>query len=181
MAVENFNRKIIISDSISSSIAREIIQRIIEINDYDDNRDSKEKDYNVKPIQLFINSPGGSVYDGLGIIDVMKYSKAPIHTYCFGRCMSMGLAIYLAGEKRYSGEFSTFMYHDVSGGVFGTSEQIKRSSSEMERLVTLIDNFVLDRTTNILQTTLSECRTKVDNWFIDAKEAKKLGIVHEIL
>ncbi|MDF2534029.1 MAG: hypothetical protein K0R18_186 [Bacillales bacterium] len=182
MAVEKGpNRKIILSDVISNATVNVAMQRILDINEYDDERNSKEKDYKVKPIELVINSPGGSVYDGFGLISVIENSKTPIDTYCFGRAMSMGFSIFLAGDRRYSGKYSTFMYHDISTFTGGSLEDIKRTVKEMERLSKQYDDYVLARTTHILKETLDGYKVRTENWYIDPVESVKLGIVHEIL
>ena len=77
---------------------------ILEINEDDLEKEGIYKDWERTPIKLFINSYGGSVYDGLALIDVIKNSKTLVHTICVGSCMSMALWIWLSGIKRLVGE-----------------------------------------------------------------------------
>ena len=88
------------------------------------------KDWERKPIKLFINSFGGSCYDGLALVDVIKQSKTPVHTISIGSSMSMGLWIYLAGHKRYIGENATLMFHDVTTWVWDKTETLKQELNQ---------------------------------------------------
>lgn len=101
---------------------------------------------NNSPISLYINSPGGVVYDGLAIYSTMQYIKSPVHTYIVGLAASMGSFIANAGEAghRYMLPYATNMVHRVSSGTSGTSgsvhvqelqiEDVKRSFEETQRL-----------------------------------------------
>ena len=106
---EHHKRDLLLSDRISQSTVKDIIKDIFEINFDDDEKEEIYKDWERKPIQLFINSYGGSVYDGLALIDVIKRSKTPVHTVCIGSCMSMALWVWLSGAKRFVGESATLM------------------------------------------------------------------------
>lgn len=88
---ERHKRDLLLSDRISQGTVKDIIKDIFEINFDDDEKEEIYKDWERKPIQLFINSYGGSVYDGLALIDVIKRSKTPVHTVCIGSCMSMAV------------------------------------------------------------------------------------------
>lgn len=110
---ERHKRDLLLSDRISQGTVKDIIKDIFEINFDDDEKEEIYKDWERKPIQLFINSYGGSVYDGLALIDVIKRSKTPVHTVCIGSCMSMALWVWLSGAKRFVGESATLMFHDV--------------------------------------------------------------------
>ena len=76
---ERHKRDLLLSDRISQGTVKDIIKDIFEINFDDDEKEEIYKDWERKPIQLFINSYGGSVYDGLALIDVIKRSKTPVH------------------------------------------------------------------------------------------------------
>ena len=74
-------RKLLLSEDITSSSVKDIIKEIMEINHDDDEKEAEYKDWERKPIKLFINSFGGSVYDGLSLVDIIKQSKTVrIHT-----------------------------------------------------------------------------------------------------
>lgn len=119
---ERHKRDLLLSDRISQGTVKDIIKDIFEINFDDDEKEEIYKDWKRKPIQLFINSYGGSVYDGLALIDVIKRSKTPVHTVCIGSCMSMALWVWLSGAKRFVGESATLMFHE---NVFANLDRLK--------------------------------------------------------
>lgn len=168
-------RKILLSDEIKAETVKGIIETIMNIN-YDD--DLKEEDYKGwerKPIQLFINSFGGNVYDGLALVDVIKQSKTPVHTISIGSSMSMGFWIYLAGHKRYVGEHATLMFHDVSHCPWDKLEGIKQELNEGLRLQKIICNEITS-TSLVKQETLDDYITRKAEWYIPADEAIKLKL-----
>lgn len=120
---ERHKRDLLLSDRISQGTVKDIIKDIFEINFDDDEKEEIYKDWERKPIQLFINSYGGSVYDGLALIDVIKRSKTPVHTVCIGSCMSMALWVWLSGAKRFVGKSATLMFHDVSLFAYDKTER----------------------------------------------------------
>src|SRR6478752_4915211 len=97
------DRTIYLFDGINKSSVKMVVEHIMKVNQYDEDRDKKEKDYKRFPIDLIINSNGGSVYDGFGLINVIENSKTPIHTYVYGLAASMSLLIAVSGHKRYAG------------------------------------------------------------------------------
>lgn len=90
-------------------------------------RDSK------KAITLKINSPGGSVYEALAMVDRMRESKCQIITKCYGHAMSAAGLILSAGDKRYIGKRSWFMYHEMTTGIGGTVAEIEEQLSQIKR------------------------------------------------
>ena len=79
---KNKFRKIVLSDRIKDSTVKEVIEKILEINYRDCGCVAEYKEYEVEPIELYISSFGGSVYDGLALVDIIRNSNTPIHTYC---------------------------------------------------------------------------------------------------
>ena len=168
-------RKILLSENITSMSVREIIKDIMEINNDDDLKEADYKDWERKPIKLFINSFGGSVYDGLALVDTIKQSKTPVHTISIGSSMSMGLWIYLAGHKRFVGENATLMFHDISTVVWDKTEGIKQEVKEMERLQAMLSQHITS-TSLVKQETLDDYITRKAEWYIPADEALKLKL-----
>lgn len=168
-------RKILLSDNIKAETVRDIITKIMEINYDDDLKEADYKDWERKPIKLFINSFGGSVYDGLALVDIIKQSKTPVHTISIGSSMSMGFWIYLAGHKRYVGENATLMFHDISTWIWDKSESIKQELNEILRLQKIICNEVIN-TSLVKQETLDDYITRKAEWYIPADEAIKLKL-----
>ena len=168
-------RNLLLSEDISASSVKSIIEQIILINNDDDVKEEDYKDWVRKPIKLFINSFGGSCYDGLALIDIIKQSKTPVYTISIGSSMSMGLWIYRAGHKRYVGEHATLMYHDVSMWVADKTEGIKQELNEMLRLSKMYCSEMID-TSMVKQETLDDYINRKAEWYIPAEEAIKLKL-----
>lgn len=101
-------RIIFIGSAITSDVANVVTAQLLLLDSQDPN----------EPINLFVNSPGGEVYAGLAIYDVMQFISAPVHTNCVGMAMSMGSVILMAGEKghRVALPNSRIMIHAGSAG-----------------------------------------------------------------
>lgn len=168
-------RKILLSENIHAGSVQAIIKEIMDINNDDDIKEADYKDWERKPIKLFINSFGGSCYDGLALVDVIKQSKTPVHTISIGSSMSMGFWIYLVGHKRYVGENATLMFHDVASWIGDKTEGVKQELSEMLRLQAKYCNEVTS-TSLVKQETLDDYITRKAEWYIPADEAIKLKL-----
>lgn len=168
-------RKILLSDTIASVSVKDVIKEIMEINRDDDLKTRDYIDWERKPIKLYINSFGGSVYDGLALVDVIKQSNTPVHTICIGSAMSMGFWIYLAGEKRYVGENSTLMFHDISSWIWDKSETIKQELKEILRLQEMLLNEIQSRSL-VKKETLDDYIIRKAEWYIPSDKAIKLKL-----
>ena len=168
-------RKLLLSEDITSSSVKDIIKEIMEINHDDDEKEAEYKDWERKPIKLFINSFGGSVYDGLSLVDIIKQSKTPVHTISIGSSMSMGFWIYLAGHKRLVGEHTTLMFHDITGCVWDKTAAFKQELNEMLRLQKIICEEITN-TSLIKQEALDDYINRKAEWYIPADEAIKLKL-----
>lgn len=168
-------RDILISKSITDECVQEVIEKIMNIN-YSDSQ--LEEDYGDKyerePIRLFINSFGGSVYDGMALVDTMLYSKTPVHTISLGSSMSIGLDIFMAGHKRFISQNTTLMYHEIGGRVYGQLEGMKLSLEEYERLGKIGDSFITSKT-KVTQEMLDDYKKRKAEWYISSEEAIRLG------
>lgn len=170
-------RKILLSEEINAASVKAIIEKIMEINADDDAKEQDYRDWERKPIKLFINSFGGSVYDGLSLVDIIKQSRTPIHTISVGSSMSMGFWIYLAGHERFVGENATLMFHDISTVVADKLPGLKQELTECLRLQKLICNEVTN-TSLIKQETLDDYINRKAEWYIPATEAIKLKLAN---
>jgi ATP-dependent Clp protease protease subunit len=176
---ELFNERIInINDDVSSFILDDYIPLIQRIN-LEDDRNGIEPSQR-KPIKIYVNSYGGSVYDGWSLISHMISSKTPVWTYCHGYCMSMGLSIFAAGHKRFMSKYATLMYHELSSRLEGSREEIKRQSEEFDRLQEVYDEFLIERT-DLDQETLTKHQKNVNDWYIDCKTALNKGIATDLV
>jgi ATP-dependent Clp protease protease subunit len=173
-------RTLYLFDNIEKTSVRTVIENIIKINKYDDDIDKKEKDYKRAPIEIIINSKGGSVYDGLGLINVIDNSRTAIHTYVYGLAASMGLLIAVSGHRRFVGRLSTFMYHSISNTIGGKLEHLKNRLDEVQRLQQVYDEYLLGRTKLELGQLISAQEYKRD-WFLNPEEALEWGIADEIV
>ena len=168
-------RNIVLSENITSESVKSVLETIMQINWDDEQKEADYKDWESKPIKLFINSFGGSVYDGLSLVDVIKQSKTPVHTISIGSSMSMGFWIYLAGHKRFVGENTTLMFHDITTYVWDKTPAVKQELSEVLRLQKIICNEIVS-TSMVKQETLDDYINRKAEWYIPAAEAINLKL-----
>lgn len=153
-------RTFLLSDEVDNESIGKLLWGIIDLIREDDEKDKKEKGYERKPIKLYINSLGGSVYDMWGLIDVMLSSKTPIHTYCVGSAMSAAFKIFLAGQKRFCYKHSTFMYHQMTVyGGYQKYQDVVEGKDEMDALNRQLEEFVIERT-KLTRRQINEAREK---------------------
>lgn len=135
---------------------------------------------NNNPIRIYINSPGGSVIDGLAIIDTINFIKSPVYTICVGLAASMGAVLLSCGEKghRIVLPHSRVMIHQVSGFTGGSLVDMKIDLEQTKRCEQDIYNILA----NNLDKPYDEIVTLCDrnNWFI-GQEAVDLGIADKVL
>lgn len=135
---------------------------------------------NNNPIRIYINSPGGSVIDGLAIIDTINFIKSPVYTICIGLAASMGAVLLSCGEKghRIVLPHSRVMIHQVSGFTGGSLVDMKIDLEQTKRCEQDIYNILA----NNLDKPYDEIVTLCDrnNWFI-GQEAVDLGIADKVL
>ena len=117
-------RTIYLNTGVSSEAVTEGVIAIMKINAYDDEQEAKLKDYVRQPIKVVVDSYGGIVYDGMAMISAISTSKTPVHGYCYSKAMSMGFLIYISTHKRFAGKYATFMSHQLSGGHYGTNQDL---------------------------------------------------------
>ncbi len=131
------------------------------------------------PIHFYINSPGGSVYSGLGIYDLMQYISCPVYTYCVGLAASMGSLLLAAGHQghRYSLPHSRIMIHQPLGGAQGQASDIQIQAREIQDLKDQLNGIYAHHTTMDLKKVESE--TDRDNYLSPIK-AKEMGIIDNI-
>ncbi|MCQ2260039.1 MAG: ATP-dependent Clp endopeptidase proteolytic subunit ClpP [Bacteroidales bacterium] len=139
-----------------------------------------ESNDSTRDIQIYINSPGGSVYAGLGIYDTMQYIQPKIHTICTGLAASMASVLLCAGEKgcRSALPHSRVMIHQPMGGAEGqasdmeiTCREIQKLKKELYEIIALHSGQDYDRV---------YADSDRDHWFT-AAEAKEYGLIDEIM
>ena len=133
-----------------------------------------------KDIYLYINSPGGSVTAGLAIYDTMQYVKPDVSTICIGQAASMAAVLLAAGAKgkRYALPHSRIMIHQPMGGFQGQAKEIEIHAKEILKLKEMLENILSKHTGQ----PIDKIRQDTDrDYFMDAEEAKKYGIVDQVI
>ncbi|MBF0312539.1 MAG: ATP-dependent Clp protease proteolytic subunit [Oligoflexia bacterium] len=132
------------------------------------------------PIRFYINSPGGGVYAGLGIYDVMQIVSPPVYTYCVGLAASMGALLLQAGEKghRYSLPHSRIMIHQPLGGARGSCSDVQIQAKEIQDLKKQLNTIMTVHTGKELKEI--EAATDRDN-YLSPGEAIEFGLIDGII
>ncbi|MDA9793007.1 ATP-dependent Clp protease proteolytic subunit [Bacteriovoracaceae bacterium] len=132
------------------------------------------------PIHFYINSPGGSVYAGLGIYDIMQYISCPVYTYCVGMAASMGSLLLQAGQKghRYSLPHSRIMIHQPLGGATGQATDINIMATEILDLKRQLNNIYVKHTGQEYDNVEKACDR--DN-YLSAKDAVEFGLIDQVI
>lgn len=164
------DRIIFIGSEINDQVANNVIAQLIFL------RASDPK----KPINIYINSPGGSVSAGLAIYDTMQYLECEVNTYCIGLAASMGALLLCAGTKgkRYALPHSRIMIHQPSGGVTGTSKDIELQAKEILHLKGILTKIIVKHTGQTLE------RVQEDSdrdYFLSVEEAIAYGLIDHTL
>ena len=133
-----------------------------------------------KDISLYINSPGGSVYDGLAIYDTMQFIKPAVSTLCTGFAASMGTFLLAAGHrgKRYALPNARIMIHQPSGGGQGTAADVEIQAREVLYLRRRLNATMAERTGQ----TVEQIEKDSDrDYFMSAEQAKQYGLIDAVL
>ena len=163
-------RIIFVGTPIDDNVASIVIAQLIWLE-----ADDPEKD-----IYMYINSPGGSVTAGMGILDTMRYIKPDVATTCVGQAASMGAVLLAAGTpgKRSALPNSRIMIHQPWGGVEGQAADIEIHAREIVNIKKKLNKLLADMTG---QTVKKIAKDTDRNYFMHAPEAKEYGIVDNIL
>jgi ATP-dependent Clp protease protease subunit len=164
------DRIIFIGTGIDDHVANLVVAQMLFLQMEDPKRD----------INLYINSPGGSVTSGMAIYDTMQFVTCDVATYCIGVAASMGAVLLAAGTqgKRYALPNSDVMVHQVSGGAQGTASDVERTVEWMFRLKKRLIR-ILARHTGKTDEQISFDSDR-DYW-MSADEAKAYGLVDEVV
>ena len=166
------DRIIFLSEDVNHATASLVIAQMLFL-------ESEDPD---KEISFYINSPGGSITDGMAIVDTMNYIKCPVNTICIGLAASMGAVLLAAGTKgkRMATANAEIMIHQplISGGLAGQTTEIKIHADHMVKTREKLNKFLSEKTGQSLEKI--EVDTERDN-FMTAEEALEYGIIDEIL
>jgi ATP-dependent Clp protease protease subunit len=133
-----------------------------------------------KDINLYINSPGGSVTAGLGIYDTMQYVKPPITTICLGQAASMGALLLAAGAKgkRYALPNARVLIHQPMGGFQGQATEIDIHAREILKIRERLNEILAKHTGQSLDKIVHDTER---DYFMSGEEAKKYGLIDEVI
>jgi len=164
------DRIIFLGSAIDDHVANLIVAQMLFLESEDPKKD----------INLYINSPGGSVYAGMAIFDTMRYVKPAISTICVGLAASFGAVLLSAGDKgkRFSLPNSRIMLHQPLGGAQGQAVDIEIHAREILKIRERL-NVILAENTG--QSVEAISRDTDRDFFMSAEDAKKYGLVDEIL
>ena len=131
-------------------------------------------------INLYVNSPGGSITAGLAIYDTMQFVQCEVATFCIGQASSMGAVLLAAGTKgkRHGLPHSRIMLHQPSGGLTGTATDIGIQAEEILHLRNWLNRILVKHTGQALD----KVEADIDrDYYMSSEEAKEYGIVDEVL
>jgi ATP-dependent Clp protease protease subunit len=163
-------RIIFLGEQVTSDTANRIVAQLLFLEAEDPEKD----------IYMYINSPGGSVYDGLGIFDTMQHVKPDIHTVCVGLAASMGAFLLAAGTKgkRSSLRHSRIMIHQPLGGARGQASDIRIQADEILYLKERLNVELSERTGKELETIKEDTDR---DFYMSPKEAVEYGLIDLVL
>ena len=163
------DRIIVLSDEVNSQTASLVVAQLLFLEGQD----------NAKDINLYINSPGGSVTDGMAIYDTMNYIKCDVSTICVGLAASMGAFLLSSGAKgkRFALPNSEIMIHQPLGGTQGQASDIEIQAKHMKKTKNMLNKILSENTGKSLEEI--EKDTDRDN-YMSAEEAKKYGLIDNI-
>ena len=162
-------RIVFLGEQVTSDSANRIVAQLLFLEAEDPEKD----------IFLYINSPGGSVYDGLGIFDTMQHVKPDIHTVCVGLAASMGAFLLCAGTKgkRSSLLHSRIMIHQPLGGARGQASDIRIQADEILFIKDKLNNELSERTGQPIE----RIREDTDrDFYMSPSEAIEYGIIDNV-
>ncbi|MGL4779986.1 MAG: ATP-dependent Clp endopeptidase proteolytic subunit ClpP [Bacteroidales bacterium] len=133
-----------------------------------------------KDISIYLNSPGGSVYAGLGIYDTMQYISSDVSTICTGMAASMAAVLLCAGTKgkRFALRHSRVMIHQPMGGAQGQASDIEITAREIQKLKKELYTIIADHSGNDIERIAQD--SDRDYW-MTAAEAKEYGMIDDVL
>ena len=167
------DRIIFLGEEVNEVTASSIVAQMLFLESEDPDRE----------ISLYINSPGGSITDGMGIVDTMNYIKCPVSTICVGLAASFGAVLLANGEKgkRYATPNAEILIHQplIGGnGIAGQTTEIKIRAEHMIKTREKLNKLLSDKTGQSIETI--ERDTERDHW-MTAEEALAYGLIDGIM
>ena len=164
------DRIVFISGEVHDDMANAIVAQLLFLQSQDPK----------KQINVYINSPGGSVTAGLAIYDTMQFVKCPIATYCIGQAASMGAVLLTAGTKglRHALPNARIMIHQPSGGAEGKAPDIEITAKEILRLKEVLNGILAKHSGKKMADVVNDTER---DYFMSAEEAKEWGLIDKVI
>lgn len=164
------DRIVFISGEVNDDMANAVVAQLLFLQSQDPK----------KQINVYINSPGGSVTAGLAIYDTMQFVSCPIATYCIGQAASMGAVLLTAGAKgmRYALPNSRIMIHQPWGGAEGKASDIEITAKEILRLKDILNGILSSHSGKKFEDVVKDTDR---DFFMSAEEAKKWGLIDNVV
>jgi len=164
------DRIVFLAGPITDVLANSVIAQMLFLSGQNSNKD----------IQLYVNTPGGSVTAGMAVYDTMQYVKCDVSTVCIGLAASMGATLLAAGKKgkRFALPNSEILLHQVAGGVTGEAVEIEITAKQIIKIKEKLNKILAKHTKQPLEKI--ERDTDRD-FYLSAEEAKEYGIIDEVI
>jgi len=163
-------RIIFLSDEVNDVTASLVVAQLLFLEAEDPDKD----------IQIYINSPGGSITAGMAIFDTMNYIKPDVSTICIGMAASMGAFLLTAGAKgkRYALPNAEIMIHQPLGGTRGQAEDIRIHAERILKMRETLNRIISEKTGQPIEKVQKDTDR---DFFMEANEAKEYGIIDEVI
>jgi ATP-dependent Clp protease protease subunit len=164
------DRIIFVGEQVHDDMANIVIAQMLFLESEDPGKD----------INLYINSPGGSVSAGLAIYDTMQYIKPDVATICMGQASSMGALLLAAGAKgkRYALPHARIMIHQPLGGVQGQATDIDIQAKEILKIKGIVHNILVTHTGQSIEKVKEDTER---DFFMDSQEAQDYGLIDKVI
>ena len=163
-------RIVFLGGAVNDAVANSVIAQFLFLASKDEKKD----------IQLYINSPGGSVTAGLAIYDTMQFIKCSVATTCVGMAASMGAVLLAAGTKgkRFALPNSEIMLHQVAGGAEGVASDIEINAKQILKIKDSLNAIIAKHTGQPIEKIAHDTDR---DFYLTAQEAKDYGIIDEVI
>lgn len=164
------DRIVFLGEEVNATTASLVVAQLLYLEAQDPDKD----------IQLYINSPGGSVTDGMAIYDTMQYVKCDVSTICIGMAASMGAFLLSSGAKgkRFALPNSEIMIHQPSGGSQGQATDIQIQAERILRMKKHLNSILAENTGKSIEEITRDCER---DHFMSAAEACEYGLIDKVI
>ena len=177
--IKDLDRVVYLCSDINSEGIKEVMSQLLHIINMDKQGMETFRNYKLKPIYLYVQSFGGSVYDMFALIDIIESSTTPIMTICTGYCMSAAALIFMAGHARYMFKNSTLMLHQMSSIALGKINDLVLDVKEQNKLHKKMMKFI-KKHSDLPKKYLKHIDGDKQDVYLSAKNCIKYGICDEI-